>query len=347
MEALPRVDIFGTTRNGTPIQRFTIENSNGSICRLITFGATITELWVADKAGKLGDVVLGHPTIDVYEAGGFAASIVGRVANRIAFGKFSLDGKDYQIAQTDGENALHGGLVGYHKRVWEAEVVNANSVRMWLNDPEGCEGFPGAVDIEVVYTFTNDDILRMTYKATSTQPTPVNFTNHAYFNLLDGGFSKILDHEATIRANSYTVVDDGLIPTGELAPVAGTPLDFTKQKPIGRDFDQISSVPVGYDHNYVLESQDGSLALAATVIDPQTGRKVECWTTEPGMQLYTGNFMDGSREGKNGAVYNQHHGFCLETQHYPDSINHAGFPSTLLVPGETYSQITEYRFGVV
>ncbi|MGV3614054.1 MAG: aldose epimerase family protein [Fimbriimonas sp.] len=333
---------FGTTANGEAVDLYTITNTRASRVKIITYGAIVTELWVPDRRRNHGDVVLGFDTLAPYETESpYFGAIIGRVGNRIANGKFTLDGTEYSLPINNGPNSLHGGLTGYDKRIWRAEALGTGSVRLTLQDPDGAEGYPGNVNVEIVYTLTNDDVLRIEYTATTDKPTPINLTNHTYFNLKDAGRNDALGHVVQIEADEYTPVDETLIPTGEIASVAGTPIDFTSPKPLGQDLAAMG----GYDHNLVLRGKDGSLARAATIAEPETGRRIEVWTTEPGMQFYSGNFLDGAVRGKRGTVYGRHHAFCLETQHYPDSVNHENFPSTILRPGETYRTTTEYRFS--
>jgi aldose 1-epimerase len=338
---------FGTTVDGEHAELFTLTNDNGLIAKVTSYGAILTELWVPDRDGALGDVTLGFSELEPYETKSpHFGSTIGRVGNRIAGGRFELDGRVFQMAQNNGSHHLHGGIRGYDRRIWTAEEdADEASVRFFLIDPDGAEGYPGNVQVWVTYTLTNANALRLEYKATTDQATPINLTNHTYWNLKDGGASDILDHVLQLRADYFTDVDDTLIPTGEIFPVEGTPMDFRAAKPIGQDIRSLGNEPLGYDHNFVLKSADGSLALAATVFEPSSGRTMEAWTTEPGIQVYTGNFLTGSIHGKNGVQYSRHHAFCLETQHFPDSVNHPHFPSMILRPGETYHQTTEYRFA--
>jgi len=341
---------FGTNSQAQPIDLYILVNDNGTIAAVTNFGAILKELWVRDREGQLGDVVLGFDELGPYETKSpHFGSTIGRVGNRIAGGKFELDGRAFSMAQNNGLNHLHGGVKGYDKRVWTAEEIlkdGSAAIRFHLLDPDGEEGYPGNVDVFVTYTLTNDNVLRLEYEATTDQATPINLTNHTYWNLTDGGKSQILDHVLTVNSDSFTPVDDGLIPTGEIDPVEGTPLDFREPKPIGRDLTSMSNDPSGYDHNFVLRSQDGSLQCAANLYDPSSGRRMETWTTEPGVQVYSGNFLDGSIVGKGGTIYGQYHALCLETQHFPDSVNKPHFPSMVLRPGNTYRQTTEYRFSV-
>lgn len=333
---------FGTTASGEAVTLYTLTNARGTVSKILDFGGIVTELWVKDKNGELGNVVLGFDSLAPYETKSpYFGALIGRVGNRIANGRFTLDGKEYSLATNNGPNALHGGLKGYDKRVWTVDGTTEDSIALSLIDPDGHEGYPGTVSAKVVYTLTDEDVLRLEYTATTDAATPINLTNHTYFNLKDAGATDVLGHVLQFQADHYTPVDDTLIPTGEVAPVAGTPIDFTTAKPMGQDIEAMG----GYDHNLVLRNTGGTLALAAVVTEPTTGRRLETWTTEPGCQFYSGNFLDGTVHGNGGATYGKHHAFCLETQHFPDSINHENFPSTVLRPGETYSSTTEYRFS--
>ncbi len=346
---------FGTTQDGQSVDQITLTSGSGASVKIITYGAAITNLCVPDKNGKLGDVVLGFDNLKQYEnESPYFGCIVGRYGNRIARGLFTIDHENYAVTVNNGPNHLHGGFKGLDKRVWKVETAmtaNGPSARFTIVDPDGAEGYPGNVNISVIYSLNGStkpevkNVLEIQYHATTDHATPINLTHHSYFNLKDGGKSDVLGHIMQINADTYTPVDDTLIPTGEIAPVKGTPIDFTTAKPIGKDIKAMGGDPVGYDHNLVLRSQDGKTAKAATVYEPDSGRRMEVWTTQPGIQFYTGNFLDGGK-GKNGTAYDQHHAFCLETQHYPDAPNHANFPSAILRPGEVYHQITEYRFFV-
>ncbi len=340
---------FGSTKEGAAVDVYTLTNSNGLVARITTYGALLTELHVPDAKGTMADVVLGLGKLAAYEAGHpYFGATVGRVGNRIARGRFTLDGKAYSLATNNGPNHLHGGDKGFDKRIWKAEPVKAAdgaAVRFTCVSPDGEEGYPGTLTATVTYTLTDRNELKLEYTAVTDKPTPVNLTHHSYFNLAGEGSGTILDHELTILADRFTPVDDTLIPTGQLAPVAGTAMDFTKPARIGARLDKAPGPPPGgYDHNFVLNSGGGALALAATVRDPKSGRAMDVLTTEPGLQFYSGNFLDGTLVGKAGAAYRQHDGFCLETQHFPDSVNHANFPSTILRPGTTYRSETIYRF---
>jgi aldose 1-epimerase len=339
---------FGKTADGVPIELYVLTNGRMT-AKVMTFGAILTELDVPDRHGKLTDVVLGFDNLKSYLAGHphFGAT-TGRVANRIAKGRFTLDGKEYKLATNNGPNSLHGGLKGFDKVVWKGQDVSGKggaAVKFTYRSPDGEEGYPGNLDVGVTYTVTPDDALRIDYTATTDKPTPVNLTNHSYFNLAGPASGPILGHEVMIVADQYTPVDDTLIPTGELKPVKGTPLDFTTPTTIGDRINELKAEPIGYDHNYVINGDPKALKLAANVRDPESGRVMEMYTTEPGVQLYTGNFLDGSVKGKGGVVYKQHQALCLEAQHFPDAVNQPSFPSIILRPGETYKQTTIYKFS--
>jgi len=344
---------FGKTGDGTPIELYTLTNANGLEAKITNYGGIVVSLLVPDRDGKPGDVVLGYETLEEYiENNPYFGTLVGRYGNRIARGKFTLEGIEYTLAQNDGENHLHGGLKGFDKVVWKADAVRSkNSVGLKLTylSKDGEEGYPGNLSVTVVYTLTNDNELKIEYTAVTDKVTIVNLTHHGYFNLAGAGLGDILGHELMIKADRFTPVDKGLIPTGELRGVKGTPMDFTRAVAIGARIDQAAEQLVlggGYDHNWVLNNGDGSLALAAKVYEPTTGRVMEVYTTEPGIQFYSGNFLDGSITGKGGKVYEYRYGFCLETQHFPDSPNKPDFPSTVLKPGETYTTTTIYTFSV-
>ena len=346
---MPTVTSFGRTIDGTEVQLFTLRNASGATATISSYGGTLTSLLVPDRNGQLGDVVLGFEDVSGYQSPAFRqanpyfGALIGRYGNRIAKGRFTLDGKACQLATNNGPNALHGGTVGFDQRIWQATLGTAaagETLTLTYHSPDGEEGYPGNLTVTVVYTLTADNALRLVYSATTDHATPLNLTNHAYFNLSHGTEKDILGHELTLAADCYTVVDDTLIPTGELRPVAGTPFDFTVPHAIG---ERIAQVPGGYDHNFVLNDK---LQVAASVYDPTSGRTMTVMTDQPGVQLYTGNFLDGSLTGKRGTVYGQHAGFCLETQHFPDSPNQLGFPDTILRPGETFQSTTVYQFAV-
>lgn len=347
-----KVEPFGETEDGKKVQRYTLTNANGVVAKIMTYGALLTELHVPNKDGKLVDVVLGFDSLKGYLAGHpYFGATTGRVANRIAGGKFTLDGQTYQLAKNNGPNHLHGGEKGLDKRIWTGEHFTSEkgaSVKFSYQSPDGEEGYPGNLKMDVTYTLTPDNALRIDYRATTDKATPVNLTHHSYFNLAGAGNGDILDHVLMIKAANYTPVDATLIPTGEIAPVKGTPFDFTKAKKIGKHIGKLPAKgddPGGYDLNYVLDNQDGDLALAARVVSKKTGIQMKILTTEPGLQFYTGNYLDGSNKGKQNKVYQKHFGFCLEAQHYPDSVNQPKFPSIILKPGETYTQTTVHQFS--
>lgn len=338
---------FGRAPDGTPVDLYTLRNARGVTVKVMTYGCLITEIHTPDRNGRLGDIVLGFDNLDSYLKGHpYFGCVVGRYANRIANARFTLDGRTYTLAANDGPHALHGGRKGFDKVVWAAEpltVPGGVAVRFSYTSPDGEEGYPGNLKVRVTYTLTDDNELRMDYEAVTDKPTVVNLTNHTYWNLAGGG--DIYGHELTLHADHFTPVDATLIPTGEIAPVAGTPMDFTRSKPIGRDLKQLTNKPQGYDHNFVLRGGGGKLAPCATVYEPRTGRLLEVWTDQPGVQFYSGNFLDGTLTGKGGQVYRQHHGFCLETQHFPDSPNQPQFPSVVLRPGQVYRTTTVHKFG--
>jgi aldose 1-epimerase len=337
---------FGNISSGVTVDLYTLTNIHGMKARITTYGATLTELHVPDKNGKMGDVVLGFDNLAQYVKGGpYFGATVGRVANRVAKGRFTLDGKTYKLAVNNGPNSLHGGVKGFDKRVWKAtpaSVENGSAVKFTYLSKDGEEGYPGSLNVTVVYTLLNDNALMLDYAATTDKATPVNLTNHSYFNL--AGKGDVLDYELMLNAARYAPSDDTLIPTGAIKPVKGTPLDFTKSHKIGDNILDLGGDPNGYDHNYVLNASAKTGAPAAVVYEPTTGRVLKMFTTEPGVQFYTANFLDGTLTGKGGFTYDIHTAFCLEAQHYPDSINHPQFPSEVLRPGQTYRQRTIYAF---
>ncbi len=341
---------FGTV-DGRPVDLYTLTNGNGVTVRITNYGGIVTEIHTPDNDGRLADVVLGYKDLDDYVKNNpFFGCIVGRYGNRIAKARFQLDGTTYTLAANNGPNHLHGGRVGFDKVVWDAETVEGPDkvgVMLKYTSKDGEEGYPGTLQTRVTYTLDNDNRLRIDYQAVTDKKTVVNLTNHSYFNLKDAGATPVLEHKLMLNADQFTPVDETLIPTGELRPVEGTPFDFREPTPIGAriqaDNQQIR-FGGGYDHNFVINGDAGELRPAAKVFEPSTGRVMEVWTTEPGVQFYSGNFLDGSITGKNGAVYGQRHAFCLETQHYPDSPNQPDFPSTVLEPGEEYKTTTIYKF---
>jgi aldose 1-epimerase len=340
---------FGKLDNGTVIEAFTLRNSRGATAKIITYGATLVELQVPDRKGKNADVVLGFDDLKGYtgEHPHFGG-IIGRYANRIARGKFRIDGKEYSLAINNGPNTLHGGLVGFDHKVWKSEPVAGAkdpAVKFTYVSPDGEEHFPGTLTVTVTYVLTGDNALKINYHATVDKPTVLNLTNHSYFNLAGGG--DVLNHVLMLHASEYTSADATLIPTGEIASVKGTPYDFRRPTKIGTRIEEVAKVKEqgGYDNNFVISGASGTLRLAAEVSDPASGRKMEVWTTEPGVQLYTANWLDGKLVGKRGVQYRRYGAVCLEAQHYPDSPNHVNFPTTVLRPGETYHQETIYKFS--
>lgn len=342
---------FGTAPDGTPVEIHTLRNASGMEARICTYGGIVVSLKVPDRDGNLGDVVLGYDGLDGYlKESPYFGCLVGRYGNRIAGGRFTLDGTTYVLATNNGPNHLHGGLVGFDKRVWSAAAERGPlgpRLVMTYVSPDGEEGYPGKLTVKAVYTLTEGNGLRLDYEATTDKPTVVNLTQHSYFNL--AGRGDILGHEVRIDADRFTPVDATLIPTGELRPVAGTPFDFRQPTAIGarigQDDEQLR-YGGGYDHNWVISKPHGQFARQAVVHEPTTGRVLEVWSTEPGLQFYCGNFLDGSITGKGGWVYGHRNGFCMEPQHYPDSPNQPAFPSVVLRPGRTFRSTIEYRFSV-
>lgn len=334
---------FGTMDDGRQVQLFTLSNENGMEVSITNYGGIVTSLKVPDKEGNIENVVLGFDDLEKYKSGHpFFGAITGRYANRIANGQFELNDETYQLATNDGENHLHGGESGFDKKLWDAEVnEDENSITLNYLSPDGEEGYPGNLDVEVTYTLTDDNELTIDYHAITDKPTVVNLTNHSYFNLSGHPSQGILDHLLTINADRYTPVDDGLIPTGELRSVQETPFDFTEPETVGA---RIESIPPGYDHNFVLNNPDSGIRKIATVEHEESGRIMEVYTDQPGVQLYTGNFLDGSLMDHHGTPIEQYAALCLETQTFPDSPNKPEFPSAVLNPGETYETTTIYQF---
>lgn len=333
--------------DGQPIHRFTLRNANGIVVRIITLGAILTEVRVPDRHGQFTNVVLGADSPDRYVKGFPAAgAVIGRFANRIAGARFAIDGVEYKLAANSGPNHIHGGRTGFAKVLWTGKPLpvgaRAAAVALTYFSPDGEEGYPGNLTVTVTYTLTDDNELRIDYHATTDKPTVVNLTNHAYFNL--GGSGDVLEHQLWLSATQYTPADDQLIPMGAVAPVKDTPLDFTQPTAIGARLEQLKPRPGGYDHNYVLGAGAGAPKLFARAVEPRSGRIMEVATTEPGVQLYTGNHL---REltGTDGAAFGRHGGFCLETQHYPDSPNKPAFPSTVLRPGQEFASTTVFTFA--
>jgi len=335
---------FGTIDKDT-LYAFTLKNSRGLTAVISNYGGTLLELWTPDKSGKSGDVILGYDSLSGYlqKSNPYFGAIVGRYANRIHHGSFTIDGKTYTLALNNGNNTLHGGIKGFDKVIWTVDQVNDSSLALSYSSRDGEEGFPGNLNVKVVYTVKSSNELVIDYTALTDKKTPINLTNHAYFNLSAGKDSTILNQELKINASKFTPVNDSLIPTGGAASVAGTAMDFKKAKKIGQD---IVDVKGGYDHNFIIDKKDSALATAATVFDPGSGRKMEVWTTQPGIQFYTGNFLDGSLTGRDGKKILKHGAFCLETQHFPDSPNQPSFPGTILEPGQTFHEVTVYAFSV-
>jgi aldose 1-epimerase len=342
---------FEAGHNGKQVQLYTLRNSNGLAAQITNYGGKVVNLWTPDKNGNFGDIVLGFETIDEYFKTSeiYFGSLIGRYGNRIGGGTFSINDTVYTLAQNNNGNALHGGINGYNNVVWDASQVDNQTLELTYFSPDKEEGYPGNLNVKVVYTLTDDNELKIEYRATTDKTTPVNLTHHSFFNLKGAGEGDVNDHIVQINADAYTPVDDGLIPTGEIAPVEGTPMDFRKPTAIGErvddDFEQLK-FGNGYDHNWVLNQAGGGLTFAAKVVEPGSGRTMEVYTSEPGIQFYGGNFLDGTVTGKGGKVYGFRSALCLETQHFPDSPNKPGFPSTLLVPGEEYYSICVYKFGV-
>lgn len=336
---------FGQLPGGATASLFTLANAHGLVARVTNYGTILTGLHVPDHAGKLGDVVLGFDNLAAYLTGHpYLGCTVGRVANRIAQGRFTLDGRTYQLATNNGPNALHGGVQGFDKALFQAEPQAGASVKFTHTSPDGDQAYPGTLRLTVVMTLTDADELVLDYTAISEAPTPVNFTNHSYFNL--AGQGTIKQHVLEVAADFYTPKDANDVPTGEIHRVQGTPFDFTKPTAIGTRFAKLGGQPQGLDHNFVLRGGCPSPALAARVSERTTGRVLEMLTTEPGVQIYTANWFDGSITGKGGVVYPRHAGVALEAQHFPDSVNRPHFPDTILRPGQTYRQTTVYRFSV-
>jgi aldose 1-epimerase len=336
--------VFGQI-DGKNIDLYTISGKD-IVVKITNFGGIVTSILVPDRNGKMDDVVLGFDSLQNYTGEHpYFGCLVGRYANRIAKGKFELDGKSYQLAANNGENHLHGGISGFDKKIWQAREFREGDdagIELSYSSPDGEEGYPGELNSRVIYTVTPENELRIQYFAETSGPTPVNLTYHGYFNLQGAGNGDILDQDLMIDADCYTVVNEQLIPTGELKDVTGTPFDFRKSKPIDRD---MAKVEGGYDHNFVLNNK-GIYSKVAMLKDSAAGRWMEVYTDQPGLQFYGGNFLDGTLTGKNGKVYQKHYGLCLETQHFPDSPNQPAFPNTILRPGEVFKSVTVYKFGV-
>jgi aldose 1-epimerase len=337
---------FGSFED-TPVTEYTLINANGMQVGIINYGGIVTKIITPDKNGDMGDVVLGYDSFSGFLQKGnpYFNSLIGRYGNRIANGKFTLDGKEYTLAGNNGRNSLHGGNKGYDKVWWNIEKqAGDSSLKLTYFSKDGEEGYPGNLNVEVIYALTADNALKIDYTATTDKATPVNLTNHSYFNLSAGKDSTILNHELMLNAAKYTAVNYQLIPTGQLPDVKGTPMDFTVPKKVGKEIDQVKG---GYDHNWILNKNGTGPEKVAALLDPNSGRYMEVFTTEPGLQFYSGNFLNGTLTNtKNGTKYIKHAALCLEAQHYPDSPNQPAFPNTILKPGETYKQTTVYKFSI-
>ena len=352
-EPMIEKNLFGKLADGKEVTVYTLKNAKGMTAKIIDYGATVVSLTAPDRNGKYEDVVLGYDNIEGYVKGTtYFGGIVGRYGNRIGKGKMTIDGKEYQLANNNFPNHLHGGVVGFNKKMWTVDKTEVTkdgpAVTMTLVSSDGEENYPGTVKLTAVYTLTNENALSIVYTGSTDKATVLNPTNHSYFNLTGDMNKTILDHELMIAADKTTPVDRGLIPTGVLAEVAGTPMDFRTAKKIGKDIDvdfEQLKFGGGYDHNWVLNNYDKKVRLISTVYEPVSGRMLETLTDEPGVQFYCGNFLDGTVAGKGGIKYAKRTGLCLEAQHFPDSPNKPEFPTTLLKPGETYHQTTIYKFS--
>lgn len=345
-------ELFGETSEGHQIHLFTIKNNNSMIAKIINYGAILQSLYVADSKGNIQDVVLGYDTLKEYENDeSYFGATVGRFGNRIAKGRFELEGVKYQLGVNNGENHLHGGIEGFNKKVWDPEIITMNeipSLKLTYVSGDGEEGFPGELKISILFSLTQNNELKIAYEANTTKPTILNPTHHSYFNLLGAGAGDILNHKMQINADAFTPVDEGLIPTGEIRDVSGTPMDFRTSFSIGDRIEEKDSQIIfglGYDHNWVLNDWDGSLRKAVTLHEPESGRFMEVFTTEPGIQFYSGNFLDGTIRGKKEKFYTYRSALCLEAQHFPDSPNHPNFPPVILQPNKTFKKTTIYKFS--
>ena len=342
---------YGSTLEDMPVKLYTLTNTGGMQVKITNFGGTVVSICVKDREGNFDDVVLGYDSLEGYiNDTAYFGGIIGRFCNRIGNARFTLDGVEYILARNNADNHLHGGIKGFNKVLWDTEEIRGDDfvgLTLSYNSQDGEENYPGNLQVEVTYKLTDSDELKIDYRAKTDKKTILNLTNHSYFNLTGAGGGNILGHELMLNADRFTPVDNNLIPTGELLSVDGTPLDFRQSTVIGarinQEYDQLV-LGGGYDHNWVLNSTDVSLTLAARVYEPTTGRILEVETTQPGIQFYSGNFLDGSATGKGGQTYHHRYGFCLETQHYPDSPNRPEFPSTVLNPGEQYIETTVFRF---
>lgn len=342
---------FEAEADGKVIGLYTLTNTNGMVAQITNLGGKVVNLWTPDRNGDFEDVVLGFSTINEYMNTSeiYFGSLIGRYGNRIAKGHFTIGDSTYTLAQNNGENALHGGVKGYNNVVWDASQIDDHTLVLTYFSPDGEEGYPGNLNVKVQYQLKEDNELKIEYWATTDKTTPVNLTHHSFFNLKGAGHGTVLNHVVQINADYYTPVDAGLIPTGEIAPVEGTPMDFRTSTAIGArindDFEQLK-FGNGYDHNWVLNEADDKISYAAKVLEPESGRTMEVYTNEPGLQFYTGNFLDGTAIGKEGVPYVFRGAFCMETQHYPDSPNKPDFPSAILEPGQEYYSVCVYKFGV-
>ena len=344
--------VFGTLSDGREVSEYTLKGPSGITARIINYGATITSLHVPDRDGKMADVVLGYDTLQGYiDDSSYFGAVVGRYGNRIGKGRFQIDGMQYQLVLNNGENHLHGGNIGFNKVLWEAQILSDQtepSLQLEYESADGEEGYPGTVTLKVTYTLTSEGGLRIDYEGTTDQPTVLNPTQHSYFNLSGSVTNKILDHTLIIEADGFTPVDEGLIPTGEIAGVADTPMDFRTARAIGERIDNPYEQLMfgqGYDHNWVLRHYTGQVRKIAELYEPKSGRLLTVYTDQPGLQFYTGNFLDGTAIGKGGIAYQHRTGLCLETQAFPDTPNKPQFPSVTLRPGKTYRQTTIYQFS--
>ncbi len=334
----------------TVVNRHTLKNKNGVVVKIMDYGAIITDWIVSDAKGNKIDIALGFDTLEDYLKGHpYFGSNAGRVGNRIAKATFKLEGKTYQLAKNNGPNALHGGLKGFDKVLWKATPVEGKTAILFkYKSPDGEEGYPGNLDVSITYTLEEDNGLKLEFSATTDKATPINLAHHSYFNLNGHSSGDILGHTIRLSADNYTPVDETLIPIGKIETVKGTPLDFTTPQKIGARFNELKGEPTGYDHNFVVNRPEGDKTLkVAAVVRADSGLQLRVLSTEPGVQFYTGNFLDGTNKGKGGAVYKKHGGFCLEPQHFPDSINQPNFPTVVLHPGETYSQTTIFRVTTI
>jgi aldose 1-epimerase len=342
---------FQVEHDGKPVDLYTLKNSKGMVVQLTNYGGKIVSILVPDRDGNLADINLGYESADAYINGTASlGATMGRYANRIAGGTFTLNGQTYTLPKNNGENTIHGGQKGFRFLVWDGKQIDDSTVQLTCTSPDGDQGFPGTLVLTVTYTVTEDNELKLEYAATTDKPTVINFTNHAFFNLKGQGQGDVLDHVLWVNARQFTPTDAAAIPTGELRPVQGTPFDFTTAKPLGRDIDKENeqlTFAGGYDHNFVLDKAPGQLSLAARLSEPGSGRVMEVLTTEPGLQVYTANSLTGKGTdiGKGGKAYGPRSAVCLETQHFPDSPNHPEFPTTVLNPGQQYRSTTLYRFS--